>query len=112
VLIARACEQAGDGESAPSHLDAAVTAFERLGARDELSRLRTDTAKAGPAAALSSRERQVLSLVAAGKTNRQIASQLGISDHTVARHLSNIFTKIDVNSRTAATAFAFEHGLV
>ncbi len=112
VLIARACGQAGDAQSAQSHLDAAVTAFERLGATVELSRLRTGAAQAGPADALSSRERQVLSLVAAGKTNRQIASQLGISDHTVARHVSNIFTKIDVNSRTAATAFAFEHGLV
>jgi DNA-binding NarL/FixJ family response regulator len=112
VLIARACEQAGDGESARSHLDAAVTAFERLGAAVELSRLRTGTAQAGPAAALTARERQVLGLVAAGHTNRQIASQLGISDHTVARHLSNIFTKIGVSSRTAATAFAFEHGLV
>jgi len=61
---------------------------------------------------LSGRERQVLALVASGKTNRQIAVELGISEHTVARYLSNIFNKIGVTTRTAAGAFAFEHGLV
>ncbi len=111
-LIARACEQAGDAESARLHFDAAVAAFERLGATVELSQLRTGTGEGGAAASLSARERQVLNLIAAGKSNRGIASQLGISDHTVARHVSNIFTKIGVNSRAAATAFAFEHGLV
>jgi DNA-binding CsgD family transcriptional regulator len=64
------------------------------------------------ASGLSARERQVLSLIAAGKTNREIAAELGISEHTVARHISNIFTKIGVSTRTAASAFAFEHGLV
>jgi DNA-binding NarL/FixJ family response regulator len=64
------------------------------------------------ASGLSARERQVLSLIAAGKTNREIAAELGISEHTVARHVSNIFTKIGVSTRTAASAFAFEHGLV
>jgi DNA-binding NarL/FixJ family response regulator len=54
----------------------------------------------------------VLSLVACGKTNRQIAAALGISEHTVARHLSNIFDKLGVTSRTAASAFAFKHKLV
>jgi DNA-binding CsgD family transcriptional regulator len=113
VLIARACNEVGDAEGAKSHLDAAVATFERLGAQVELSRLRTGSAGANPAvASLSSRERQVLGRVAAGKTNRQIASELGISEHTVARHVSNVFDKIDVGSRTAAAAFAFEHGLV
>jgi DNA-binding NarL/FixJ family response regulator len=53
----------------------------------------------------------VLGLVAAGKSNAQIASALTLSEKTVARHLSNIFAKIDVQSRTAAAAYAFEHGL-
>lgn len=112
VLIARACEQVGDQDTARLHLEAAVAAFERLGARVELSRLRSGAGEDDPAAKLSARERQVLGLVAAGKTNRQIASQLGISEHTVARHLSSIFNKTGVSSRTAAGAFAFEHGLV
>jgi DNA-binding CsgD family transcriptional regulator len=112
ALIARACEQAGDADGARVHLEAALAAFERLGAKVELARLRSGGGERGPAAALSARERQVLVLVAAGKTNRQIASQLGISEHTVARHVSSIFNKIGVSSRTAASAFAFEHGLV
>jgi DNA-binding CsgD family transcriptional regulator len=112
VLIARACEQVGDAGTAKLHLEAAVAAFERLGAMVELSRLRGGAGENGPAAQLSVRERQVLGLVATGKTNRQIASQLGISEHTVARHVSGIFNKIGVSSRTAAGAFAFEHGLV
>jgi len=57
------------------------------------------------------REAEVLRLVAAGKSNRAIAAELVISEHTVARHLQNIFAKLDVTSRSAATAFAFEHGL-
>ena len=61
---------------------------------------------------LSSRELEVLRLVAAGKTNREIASELVVSEHTVARHLQNIFAKLRVTSRTAATAFAFQHELV
>jgi DNA-binding NarL/FixJ family response regulator len=67
---------------------------------------------AGPLSALTDREREVLSLVAAGETNRQIATALGISEHTVARHLSNIFDKLSVTSRTAASAFAHKHKLV
>ena len=61
---------------------------------------------------LTAREAEVLRLVAAGKSNRAIAGELVISEHTVARHLQNIFAKLDVPSRSAATAFAFEHGLV
>jgi len=61
---------------------------------------------------LTSRELQVVRLVAAGKSNREIASELAISEHTVARHVQNILGKLDVSSRTAATAFAFEHDLV
>jgi DNA-binding NarL/FixJ family response regulator len=54
----------------------------------------------------------VLRLVASGKTNRAIADDLGISEKTVARHISNIFLKLDLSSRAAATAFAFQHKLV
>jgi DNA-binding NarL/FixJ family response regulator len=61
---------------------------------------------------LSGRELEVLRLVAAGRTNREIAATLVLSEHTVARHVQNIFRKLHVSSRTAATAFAFEHDLV
>ena len=64
------------------------------------------------AATLSAREGEVLRLVAGGKSNREIAAELFISEHTVARHLSNIFRKLDVTSRSAATSFAYEHDLV
>jgi DNA-binding NarL/FixJ family response regulator len=61
---------------------------------------------------LTDRELEVLRLVAAGRSNREIAAELVISEHTVARHLQNIFAKLGLSSRSAATAFAFEHGLV
>jgi DNA-binding NarL/FixJ family response regulator len=70
---------------------------------------RTTASKA--ADALTAREMQVLKLIARGLTNRSIADALGISEKTVARHVSNIFAKIDVSSRAAATAYAFEHRL-
>jgi DNA-binding CsgD family transcriptional regulator len=111
VLIARACEAAGDRDTAQAHLDAAVSVFERLGAVTDLEALSMRADAAGPAA-LSKRELEVLALVTAGKTNRQIAAELSISEHTVARHMSNIFDKLDVTSRTAASAFALKHGLV
>jgi DNA-binding NarL/FixJ family response regulator len=70
------------------------------------------TVRPGAAGGLSARELQVLRLVAVGKTNRQIASQLFISERTVERHLSNIFNKLDLPSRAAATAYAYEHQLL
>jgi DNA-binding NarL/FixJ family response regulator len=54
----------------------------------------------------------VLRLVAVGRSNREIAAELVISEHTVGRHLQNIFAKLGVSSRTAASALAFEHDLV
>jgi DNA-binding NarL/FixJ family response regulator len=66
----------------------------------------------GAAGGLTAREVQVLRLVAAGRSNRAIAAELAISEHTVARHVQNIFAKLDVPSRSAATAFAFEHDLL
>ena len=114
VLIAAGCLDLGDGDSAALELEAARTVFEELGAELDLARTaglgepvrRIDTR------GLTRRELEVLRLVAAGKTNRDIAAELVLSEHTVARHVQNIFTKLRVSSRTAATAFAFEHGLV
>jgi DNA-binding CsgD family transcriptional regulator len=108
-LIARACSSLGDDEATALELEAARELYERLGAAPDLARVST-----GPGASygLSERELEVLRLVASGKSNREIASALVISEHTVARHLQNIYAKLRVPSRAAATAFAFEHELV
>lgn len=114
LLIGLACRELGDEVTAEMELDAARWVFERLGAAPDLARVDSLTERAVPGAAhgLTARELEVLSLVAAGKTNREIASELVVSEHTVARHVQNIFAKLHVSSRTAATAFAFEHALV
>lgn len=113
VLIGRACSQLGDRETAAMHLEEARSVLEHLGAKVDVAALAgVPPPRDRAAAELSARERQVLALVAAGKTNRQIAAELGISEHTVARHVSNIFQKLGVTSRTAAAAFAFENDLV
>ena len=109
VLVGDACRALGDEESAALEHDAARAIFERLGARPDLARL---SLRRRLAHGLSGRELEVLRLVAAGRTNREIAASLVISEHTVARHLQNIFAKLGVSSRAAATAFAFEHDLV
>ena len=115
VLIGSACRELGDADGASLELHAAQEIFARCGAVTDLARL-DDLAHAGATAAtrngLTKRELEVLRLVAAGKTNREIASQLYLSEHTIARHLQNIFVKLGVSSRTAASAFAFEHDLV
>jgi len=112
VLIAQAQRMLGDVDTAGIHLDAAAATFEQLGAELDLARL-TPHVPAGTEtlAVLSEREREVLALLAAGKTNREIGAALFISEHTVARHVSNIFNKLGVSSRTAAAALAFENGL-
>jgi DNA-binding NarL/FixJ family response regulator len=104
----------GDTEGAQLEFEAAYETFERLGAVPDASRLATLVARrATPAAGpLTGREVEVLRLVATGKTNRAIAGDLSISEKTVARHLTNIFTKLDLPSRAAATAYAYEHRLV
>ncbi len=114
VLLALADRGLGDEESAAMELDAAAWVFRRLGAEpaaERTERLAQSTA-ASAAGQLSGREREVLALVAAGRTNRQIAGELLISEHTVRRHLQNIFVKIDVPSRAAATAYALRHRLI
>jgi DNA-binding CsgD family transcriptional regulator len=111
MLIGLACRELGDDDTAALELEAARGAFEELGAAPALERLASFTGGAAPHG-LSARELEVLRHVAAGKTNRQIAEELVLSEHTVARHMQNIFTKLHVSSRTAATAFAFEHHLV
>ena len=109
VLVGEACAALGDHDAAALELEAARAGFERLGAVPDLTRLaRVRTESHG----LTARELEVLRLVAAGRTNRQIAAELVVSEHTVARHLQNIFGKLGVSSRTAATAFAFERHLV
>jgi DNA-binding CsgD family transcriptional regulator len=114
VLVGLACRALGDEDSAVLELDAARAAFEQLGATPDVTRVDSLAARkvAGETHGLSARELEVLRLVAAGKTNREIAGTLVVSEHTVARHLQNIFHKLGVSSRTAATAFAFEHELV
>ncbi len=114
VLIGRACQCLGDAETARSHYDAAARTFERLGAAPALAALPKPAETTGTESEglLSSRELEVLKLVATGQSNREIAARLFISEHTVAGHLSNIFSKLGVASRTAATAFAFQHRLL
>ena len=113
VLVGLACRALGDEESAGLELGAAREVFERLAAAPDLARIdRFEGRASADSHGLSAREIEVLRLVAAGKTNREIASELVVSEHTVARHLQNIFRKLDVRSRTAATAFAFQHELV
>jgi ATP/maltotriose-dependent transcriptional regulator MalT len=109
VLIGEACAALGDRDAAAVELEAARAGFESLGAGPDLARVARVPAETH---GLSARELEVLRLVAAGRTNRQIAAELVVSEHTVARHLQNIFGKLGVSSRTAATAFAFEQHLV
>ena len=114
TLIGAAYAAMGDEEGARMELDAAAEAFEQLGARPDAERVATQLAKetASPAGGLTGREVEVLRQIAAGKTNRAIATELSISEKTVARHISNIFTKLDLSSRSAATAYAYEHKLL
>jgi DNA-binding CsgD family transcriptional regulator len=114
VLLGQACATVGDDDTAAMELDAAREVFARLGAAPDLARVEAliGRARPGDRHGLTPRELQVLRLVAAGKSNRDISSALVISEHTVARHLQNIFAKLGVSSRTAASAFAFAHDLV
>ena len=114
VAVGLACRALRDEETATLELQAARDIFYRLRARPDKAQVDVLLQKASSAGAhgLTERELQVLRLVAAGKSNRDIAAALVISEHTVARHVQNIFGKLGVSSRTAAGAFAFSHELV
>jgi DNA-binding CsgD family transcriptional regulator len=113
VLVGEACRALGDAEGAELEREAARAVFLELGAAPDLARLdAAGGARSARPHGLTPRELEVLLLVAAGKTNRAIAAQLFLSEKTVDRHMSNILTKLDVPSRAAATAFAYEHRLL
>jgi DNA-binding CsgD family transcriptional regulator len=114
MLLGLACRQLGDHDTAEMELQGARAVFQQLGAAPDLVEIDSLCAATSPGAtgALTVRELEVLRLIAAGETNRAIARDLGISEKTVARHVSNIFTKLDLSSRSAATAYAYRHRLV
>jgi DNA-binding CsgD family transcriptional regulator len=114
VLMGLACRALGDDDGGSLELDAARAGFEQLGAAPDLAHLDSLTQRAlsRHRQRLTPRELQVLRLVATGKTNKAIAAELFVSEKTVDRHVSNIFTKLHVPSRAAATAYAYEHKLI
>jgi DNA-binding NarL/FixJ family response regulator len=113
VLIGRACDALGDTDSAAMEFDAARWVFQQLGAAPDLALVKgASSPESGARSLLSSRELEVVRLVAGGHTNREIANVLFISDHTVARHIQNVFAKLGVSSRTALAGYAFEHDLL
>lgn len=111
-LIGRACRELGDVDTARMEFDLAAAIYRDLAAAPDLERVRTEVGTESSASPLTPRELNVLRLVAAGKTNRAVAEDLFLSEKTVARHLSNIFLKLGISSRSAATAYAYEHRLV
>ena len=114
VLLGLACRRLGDDDAATLELEAARAVFEELGAGPDLARVDSmlSTPTSRNAQGLSARELEVLRHLASGKTNKEIATELVLSERTVERHVSNIFTKLRVSSRAAATAFAYEHRLL
>lgn len=114
ALVGAACRTLGDEDGATLELEAARDAFDELGAATDLAHLASLIGEDsdGEIQGLSERELEVLRLVSSGSSNREIAAELVISEHTVARHMQNIFSKLGVSSRTAASAFAFEHDLL
>jgi len=112
TLLGQACRDVGDAMGAASAFDAARQLFDDLGVRLDARETRTLRNSSPLPAGLTSREAEVLRLVAAGHTNKEVAGALFLSDKTIARHLSNIFTKVGVSTRSAATAFAFEHDMI
>jgi DNA-binding CsgD family transcriptional regulator len=112
VLIGLACTALGDADGAELEFAAARAVFDKLGAEPDRARVDILAGRRGRTHGLTGRELQVLRLVAAGKTNAAVAGELFLSERTVERHLSNIFTKIDVATRAAATAWAYENGAI
>lgn len=113
VLLGLACRALGDHDAAAMELDAARWTFEQLGAAPDVARIDALSPAGSPASVsgLTARELEVLRLVAKGKSNKAIALELFISEKTVHRHVSNIFLKLQLSSRAAATAYAFQHNL-
>src|SRR5262249_21238264 len=111
-LLGECARRAGDDAEATPHFTDACTTFEHLGAALDLARVTTATRDDPEAGILTAREIDLLRLVSAGHTNREIASALFLSEKTVERHLSNVFRKLGVSSRAAATAQAVRLGLV
>lgn len=113
MLMGIACRALGDEDGVRLALDGARAEFEMLGAKPDVGRIDSlSAASSKDRHGLTRRELQVLGMVAAGKTNKAIASELNLSPKTIDRHLSNIFTKLDIPSRAAATAYAYEHDLL
>lgn len=114
VAMGLSWRQLGDAEAAELEFEAGRRVFLQLGAAPDVARVSELLAPSSPAAArsLTPRELQVIKLIAAGESNRAIARELAISERTVDRHVSNILTKLELSSRSAATAYAYEHGLV
>ena len=112
TLLAQALSEAGDEEAATASFAMAAALFDQIGARLDARRALDVRRPPDLPAGLTAREVEVLRLIAEGLTNNEIATTLHLSAKTVSRHLSNIFTKIGVGSRAAATAFAFAHDLV
>ncbi|CAN7687847.1 LuxR C-terminal-related transcriptional regulator [Phyllobacterium sp. LjRoot231] len=114
VLVGLACRVLGDEDGAELEMAAARATFEQLGAAPDLARIDalTLSGQLGKRHGLTPRELQVLRLVSAGKSNGAIAAELFLSERTIERHVSNIFTKLDLSSRAAATAWAYEHKLI
>jgi DNA-binding CsgD family transcriptional regulator/tetratricopeptide (TPR) repeat protein len=114
VLIGLACSALDDPETSAMELDGARKIFEQLGAKPDIERLNVFLKRryGQTPAGLTAREVEVLRLVASGKTNRAIARELALSEKTVARHVHNSLTKIGVPSRAAATAYAYQNGLI
>ncbi|TQC50634.1 helix-turn-helix transcriptional regulator [Rhodococcus sp. WS4] len=111
--VALVCRDLGDDDTAQMEHALASATYRQLGAVPDLERLRAEFRPDAVAATpLTPREVCVLRLVAAGKSNRTVATELFLSEKTVARHLSNIFVKLGISSRSAATAYAYEHHLV
>jgi DNA-binding CsgD family transcriptional regulator len=113
VLIGHACRALGDDEAAGLEHQAARSVFERLGAQPDLARLDASRPSVPPVSRnpLTARERHVLRLISTGRTNKAIADELRLSERTIDRHVSNILGKLDVPSRAAATAAAYDHKL-
>jgi ATP/maltotriose-dependent transcriptional regulator MalT len=112
MLLGLACRDADDNDAAAASFAAAESGFAQLGATLDVRVVRDLTSRRQLPGGLTEREAEVLRLVAAGRTNREIAAELFLSEKTVSRHLSNIFAKVGVSSRSAATAYAFEHRIV